>query len=342
MPFVKLDTGILHSTVWADVILSRVFLASLLMAEPYVVDEPTPSFALDASSTTAQDYMIPPGRYGLVPAADVGILREAGFPGLDGHAALARLCSPEPNSRSPEHGGRRMARISGGFLILNYAKYRDKDNTRKERQRRFREAHKGQKTGPVTPLSPHVTPLHNGIVTKGREQRAEAEEEGGTPLADARNAVTDPTEWEKQEEEEIPEGMATLQYACFILDRCHIPAGYALKVKTGDAIAALAGEELCSMPEATRRLLARMRAALPDKPRWLFWLEDRAWAQARARAIAPAAEPDPAREAELEQTRRAIERKTYATWQESCRRYGDAWTRQNPWIGRVPDPEETS
>ena len=53
-------------------------------------------------------------------------------------AALERLGSPEPGSRSSSFDGRRLIRIDGGYLVLNYMAYRDKDHTAAERMRRMR------------------------------------------------------------------------------------------------------------------------------------------------------------------------------------------------------------
>ena len=54
----------------------------------------------------------------------------------------------------------------------------------------------------------------------------------------------------------------------------------------GDAVTLLAGEEACGLPEATRRLLERMRQAQAAGPvKWLFWLEDGNWKQAAAFSI---------------------------------------------------------
>lgn len=57
---------------------------------------------------------------------------EASLPGLahvsrisleDTQRALERLESPDPHSRSQENEGRRIAKVEGGWLILNGAKY---------------------------------------------------------------------------------------------------------------------------------------------------------------------------------------------------------------------------
>jgi hypothetical protein len=38
--------------------------------------------------------------------------------------ALEKLTAPDPYSRTPDHEGRRLEVVEGGWLILNYAKYR--------------------------------------------------------------------------------------------------------------------------------------------------------------------------------------------------------------------------
>ena len=40
--------------------------------------------------------------------------------------ALQRLQSPDTYSRTPDHEGRRIETVEGGWKILNYAKYREK------------------------------------------------------------------------------------------------------------------------------------------------------------------------------------------------------------------------
>jgi hypothetical protein len=39
--------------------------------------------------------------------------------------SLARLMEPDPHSRTPDNEGRRIEKIEGGWLVLNYAKYRE-------------------------------------------------------------------------------------------------------------------------------------------------------------------------------------------------------------------------
>lgn len=109
----------------------------------------------------------------------------------------------------------------------------------------------------------------------------------GTETGEVLKAPPTPTETVTDSDpEEIPDGLAPTQYGNFILKELRIAAGYALRTKTGDAVTLLAGEEACGLPEATRRLLERMRQAQAAGPvKWLFWLEDGNWKQAAAFSI---------------------------------------------------------
>jgi hypothetical protein len=137
MPFVKIDCGILNSTLWFDREAREVFMTALLMAEPQDFPEPIPQLRVDALKETG--WSAPAGWYGFVPASGPGIIDRAKVSQDDGRKALIRLGEPEKNSRSPEFGGRRLIRINGGYLVLNYMKYRERDYTAAERQKRYRD-----------------------------------------------------------------------------------------------------------------------------------------------------------------------------------------------------------
>ncbi len=270
MPFVKLDTRILDSTLWIKRDLREVFITALLMAEPMEFDEPQRQIEVDSLDHT--DFEAPPGWYGFVPAASFGIINRAGVDMEAGMVAIRKLGQPEIESRSPEFEGRRMIRINGGFLILNYMKYRDKDYTAKDRMARLRAR---RKEGKVTRNSNGVHP--NVTQAESRVQRAEAE--GERPPA---HRITEEACYDADDdpEENIPDGMPILQYAQFVLERAHVPAGYMLKVHAGDALGMLAKEEACSLALATKRMLDRMRAAEKQGPvKWNFWLQDGGWKQ---------------------------------------------------------------
>lgn len=140
MAFVKLDCGILNSTLWVERECREVFITALLMAEPFEVTEPLDQ--LKVSSLEKTGWIVPPGWYGFIPAAGPGIVRRAIMEQEAGLAALARLGEPDPASRSQDFEGRRLIRVDGGFIVLNYMKYRDKDHSAAARSKRYREKKK--------------------------------------------------------------------------------------------------------------------------------------------------------------------------------------------------------
>jgi hypothetical protein len=191
MAFVKLDTGILDSTLWIERDLREVFITALLMAEPYEVTDSVRQLQVDSLETTG--FMVPPGWYGLVRAAGLGIVNRAGVQRDQGLEALRRLGSPELESRSQEFDGRRMVRVNGGYLILNYMKYRDKDHTAAERQRRLRERRKQESA--VTRNGNDVT----RNITDSREQIADAELKNNN-----KNFSSNPVESNTKPEDKCP------------------------------------------------------------------------------------------------------------------------------------------
>ena len=93
MPFVKLDCGILRSTLWMDRDAREVFITALLMAEPVEYSEPLPEIATRSLDYTG--WVAPPGWYGFVPAANVGIIHAAMIEREAGMAALEKLAAPD-------------------------------------------------------------------------------------------------------------------------------------------------------------------------------------------------------------------------------------------------------
>lgn len=141
MPHVKLDCGILDSTLWVDRPARDVFITALLMAQPFALEKPAAQIEVRNLKNTG--FVVPPGAYGFVHAAGVGIIRRAGLEdqeaGLD---ALERLGKGEADSRTSTFGGRRLVRVDSGYIVLNFDKYRQRDRTAAERQKRYREAQK--------------------------------------------------------------------------------------------------------------------------------------------------------------------------------------------------------
>lgn len=112
MPFVKLDCGILDSSLWVEAAPVRiVFITVLAMSGPE----------------------------GVCRATAPGIARRANLPIAQVRSALELLEAPDEESRSLTDEGRRLKRVDGGYFVVNYARYRAKDYTATERKRRERD-----------------------------------------------------------------------------------------------------------------------------------------------------------------------------------------------------------
>lgn len=117
--YTKLYHSILRSSVWSESATTRcVWIAMLGMV----------------------DY-----RTGIVYTSFPGLVREANVTTAEAKEAVRVLEAPDLDSKSQEWGGRRIEKVDGGWLILNYAKYRDKRTTKQVqgaiRQRRYAERH---------------------------------------------------------------------------------------------------------------------------------------------------------------------------------------------------------
>jgi len=124
---------------------------------------------IETRSLENTGWVVPAGWYGFVPAAGIGIIDRAKVPHEKGYAALEKLGSPESGSRSQEFEGRRLVRIDGGYLVLNYMKYRERDYTTAERSARYRARLKAKAS-----LRDVTTP-HRDITQAEEEVDAEVE-----------------------------------------------------------------------------------------------------------------------------------------------------------------------
>lgn len=155
MAFVKLDCNILTSTLWSEMAERNIFITALLLATPIHLEEAEAQ--LNVRNLEETGFMVPPGWYGFAPCAGPGIVRIAGVDSEGGMKALERLCAPDSGSRTPDFEGRRMARVDGGYIVLNYDKYREKDHTSSERSRRYRARKKKQFEKPADSTVPGPT-----------------------------------------------------------------------------------------------------------------------------------------------------------------------------------------
>jgi hypothetical protein len=167
--FVKLHCSMLRSTIWFERPDREVFITALLMAEPRELTEEMPQICARTLDTTG--WSVPPGWYGFCETSGPGLVRASGVDLEQGMAALVRLGSPEPESRSQAFEGRRLVRVDGGWIALNYDRYREKDTTAAERAARYR-ARKSRRDD--TPVTRDVTCRGRSVTQAEEEEEEEA------------------------------------------------------------------------------------------------------------------------------------------------------------------------
>lgn len=170
MSFVKIDTRILRSSLWLDRDAKDMFLTALLLAEPKDFTESVEQLEISGFNRTG--FELPPGWYGYAPASGPGIAHAAGIDRDTGMKALERLSSPDPESMSDEYEGRRLIRITGGYIILNYMRYREKDETASARMRRYRE---NKSLRPVTDVTRNKRVTLRNTLLEEADAEADAE-----------------------------------------------------------------------------------------------------------------------------------------------------------------------
>lgn len=143
----KLFSSIVTSSIWCeDDSTVRVWIAMLAVADADgVVEGSIPGFANLARVSVDQM-----------------------------RSAVAKLCSPDHDSRTPDNEGRRVEAIEGGWRILNYAAYREKgqakEGSKAPAMRKYR-ARKRQEAETVT-----VGNALPAAVTGDPEERREKQE----------------------------------------------------------------------------------------------------------------------------------------------------------------------
>ncbi len=162
--FVKLFGSILDSSIWGEDHTTRiVWITMLAMAD----------------------------EHGMVHASIGGLAHRARVTVPECEAALDILTSPDQHSRSSAHEGRRVEDVEGGWLLLNYEKYRELrsrrqivDAARQRRHRRKQRTVPEERSAPTNTrqqkrdVSRPVTKRHDVTV----EAEAEAEAEPSPPL----------------------------------------------------------------------------------------------------------------------------------------------------------------
>lgn len=115
MGFTKLDSGIVDSSVWSEPLATRVVWVTILAKCNHG---------------------------GFVPASRSGLLRACNVSESDFDIAIKKLESPDPDSRTIDNDGKRIKKVEGGWIVLNYLKYREftySDNPESIRKRKYRD-----------------------------------------------------------------------------------------------------------------------------------------------------------------------------------------------------------
>lgn len=164
MSYTKLFHSILDSSIWQESHQTRiVWVTMLAMAD----------------------------QHGEVQAAVPGLAKRAGVTIAEAEQAIATLSAPDTYSRTPDHEGRRIAKIDGGWEILNHAKYRhaasleDRKEKAAERAKRFRDKNKPKEVQPCVTVRDDAlrVTLHNAPVTllDDKQKQIQKQKENITP-----------------------------------------------------------------------------------------------------------------------------------------------------------------
>jgi len=134
-------------------------------------------------------------RQGFVAGSIPGLADLARVSIAECEQALEKLQRPDHYSRSPEHDGRRIEVISGGWFILNRAKYRDQNwkEDRRERDRIRQQRHRKRQREAVTRDSVTECDISvTGVMGHNSSDKTETEKEKSKPASRTKHSKADP------------------------------------------------------------------------------------------------------------------------------------------------------
>lgn len=105
--FTKLFSSILTSSIWSEDDKTRIMWVTVLACAD---------------------------KDGFCQASVPGLAAMARMSVQDAVNAITKLESPDPYSRTRDHDGRRLEQTDGGWIVVNYAKYRDRDRIERRRE----------------------------------------------------------------------------------------------------------------------------------------------------------------------------------------------------------------
>jgi hypothetical protein len=157
--FTKLFNSILDSTIWQEPNETRLLWITML--------------AMSNAN-------------GEVQASIPGLARRAGISLPECEAGLHTLLSPDPYSRTPDHEGRRIENVDGGWSLLNHGRYRAllSAEERREYNRKKQAEYRAKKSQAVNDKS--ITVNHseqNAHITEAEDRSREKKECPIPPVA---------------------------------------------------------------------------------------------------------------------------------------------------------------
>jgi hypothetical protein len=127
MGWSKLDSGILDSSIWAEPYPTRLVWVAMLARK---------------------------NSEGYVAASVSGVQRFANVTREETEAALLCLESPDPDSRSQVHEGKRIQKVDGGWVVLNHQQYREFSYSDSPEAIKKRKQRQSGTSGDMSPLCP--------------------------------------------------------------------------------------------------------------------------------------------------------------------------------------------
>jgi hypothetical protein len=192
--YAKVFSDIIVSTIWReDVYTKVVWITMLVMAD----------------------------KNGLVMASIPGLADSAKVSLEQCIAALKVLSSPDEYSRTKEFGGRRIDEVDGGWLLLNYEKFRTRRDDEEQRIATAERVRKHRKNlADKLHKNEHVT--ENVTVTHGNARKrhteadtdpsSDADADAGKPSPKQKPASADPEDFKLEPEIATPEQLTWAAY----------------------------------------------------------------------------------------------------------------------------------
>lgn len=152
--YTKLFSSILTSSIWSEDNETRiVWITMLALAD----------------------------QHGEINATIPGLSRLSGVPIPAVEAALAKFQSPDPYSRTPDFEGRRIEKCDGGWVLLNFPKYRESRDSENRRDQ-VRQAVRRHRSKQAGDYGNQCNPCNHDVI-QGNPLKAQAEAEAINPCS---------------------------------------------------------------------------------------------------------------------------------------------------------------